>query len=97
MFTKGLSIIGVIALFLIPYTFIQNTTGHALNHKTFVDMAVEFQPQWIWLYHSVLPVLFLTCFFLTTRATEFKMFLVGAIAVALLLCPQPAIGQSLCP
>ena len=85
MFTKGLSIMGAVALFLIPYTFIQNTTVDALNHKTMIDMAIEFQPQWIWLYHSVLPVLFLTCFFLTTRVAEFKAFLWSAIALAVLL------------
>jgi len=85
MFAKGLSMIGVIALFLIPYTLIQNTTGDALNHKTIIDMSIEFQPEWIWLYHSVLPVLFLTCFFITTRMVEFKSFLVSAIAVAVVL------------
>jgi len=85
MFAKGLSIIGAVALFLVPYTFIQNATVGAINHKTVIDMAIEFQPQWIWIYHTVLPVLFLTCFFLTTRADEFKMFLFSAVSLAVLL------------
>ena len=76
----------VLTLYMISYVAIQFTiTNSAYNLMTPFDTAIPFLPGWIWIYHSIIPVIFLTSFFLVRTRHVFFTMICACLAATVVL------------
>jgi membrane-associated phospholipid phosphatase len=76
----------VLALYMISYVAIQFAiTSGSYDLMTPFDTAIPFLPEWIWVYHSIIPVIFLTSFFLVKGRHLFFTMIWACIAATIVL------------
>ena len=74
---------GVINLF--TYFLIQDCVTHKYNFLTDIDKAIPFVPEFVWIYHSLLPVIGVTMVLLVRSKKLFFNALWACIATTLIL------------
>lgn len=85
MLRRGMLFLFVVLVFFIPYSIIQNVTSSAIDHQTFLDILIPFQPGWVWIYHTVLPVLSFVSLVLVRTKESFNLALRSAVITAIVL------------
>lgn len=78
-----LLLFGVVNLF--TYFLIQGCVSHEYNFLTEVDRAIPFIPEFVWIYHSLLPVIVATMVFLVRTKKLFFNVLWTCIASTIIL------------
>ena len=74
---------GVINLF--TYFLIQDCVTHKYNFLTDVDKAIPFMPEFVWIYHSLLPVIGVTMVLLVRSKKLFFNAMWACVATTLIL------------
>jgi len=76
----------VLALYMVSYVAIQFAiTNSSYDFMTPFDSAIPFLPEWIWVYHSIIPVIFLTSFLLVKGRQLFFTMIWACIAATIVL------------
>ena len=73
--------------YLILYFLIQSLiTAHQYNLLTDIDTWIPFVPQFIWVYHTIIPVTVLTCLVLFKRRDVFLSLIYSNLVAGVVLC-----------
>ena len=76
----------VLAMYLISYVAIQlSITTSSYDFTTSFDEMIPFIPQWIWIYHSIIPMIFVTSLFMIRTRKLFFTMIWACVAATLVL------------
>ena len=56
---------------LLTYFWIQSYVGNEYSFMTPVDKAIPFMPEFVWIYHTIIPVIFITMIILVKNRKVF--------------------------
>ena len=76
----------VLTMYLVSYVAIQlSITTGSYDFTTSFDEMIPFLPQWIWIYHSIIPVIFATSFFMIRTRRLFFTMIWSCVAATIVL------------